>query len=437
MDITTNMDAPEIINPYHLVDLILDGIMWLGIAIVGLLFIIVFYKLFPTFGRFIRNMLDRYLPLLVGVVWVMGFITYSAGMHLPVENNFFTVVPMSMIHATEMFFSISDISAIHQDCYNSRWFMTLYNICHFGAVLLSLVFIIRQFGYNLIEKLRIWIRSVAFMLHIGKKAPKNVYIFWGINDATYNLAKSISEKQTNSTIFIFVRTNDKESVDSESVGVSRFFKFFNVKNQELDKLRDIRDCYITSTRQRLSLQETHEGKSVDILRRKLGLDSLARIIAANKASHSHFFLLGDNQDSNVAATINLLRDTTVASHNVSIYCHARKSAKTQWLENYNYCHISEDTKVNIIDTAYLSIAQLKQNVKCHPVQHVEFDKNGRTESSFNSLVLGFGETGVEAVRFLYEFGSFVDKSGERSPFHCIVLDDNMTKKKGFCLSLSD
>ena len=49
--------------------------------------------------------------------------------------------------------------------------------------------------------------------------------------------------------------------------------------------------------------------------------------------------------------------------------------------------------------------------------------------------MGFGETGQEAVKFLYEYGAFNDENSPekdscRSPFHCYVLDNEMSKLEG-------
>ena len=46
-------------------------------------------------------------------------------------------------------------------------------------------------------------------------------------------------------------------------------------------------------------------------------------------------------------------------------------------------------------------------------------------SAFNSLLIGFGELGQEALGFLYEFGAFVGQDFRKSPFSCTVLDKRM------------
>ena len=61
-----------------------------------------------------------------------------------------------------------------------------------------------------------------------------------------------------------------------------------------------------------------------------------------------------------------------------------------------------------------------------PVQYVQKGtgpdglQEGWVGSPFNALVVGFGQTGREALGFLYEQGAFVGKDFSKSPFHCTV-----------------
>ena len=63
------------------------------------------------------------------------------------------------------------------------------------------------------------------------------------------------------------------------------------------------------------------------------------------------------------------------------------------------------------------------------------ENDATVSSPFNALVIGFGEVGMDAVRFLYEFGAFVKSNSwhgivERSKFHCYVVDEKMKELAG-------
>lgn len=55
---------------------------------------------------------------------------------------------------------------------------------------------------------------------------------------------------------------------------------------------------------------------------------------------------------------------------------------------------------------------------------------GYVTEGLNALVIGFGNTGQEAVRYLYEFGSFVGKDFNRAPMSVKVYDPSLNDKLG-------
>lgn len=81
--------------------------------------------------------------------------------------------------------------------------------------------------------------------------------------------------------------------------------------------------------------------------------------------------------------------------------------------------------------AQLAIRSLKDTPRLLPVRFAKMgtDGSGRREgwvsSAFNSMIVGFGELGQEALGFVYEFGAFVGQDFRKSPFSCTVLDKRM------------
>lgn len=54
------------------------------------------------------------------------------------------------------------------------------------------------------------------------------------------------------------------------------------------------------------------------------------------------------------------------------------------------------------------------------------------DTALKVLIIGFGEVGRDAFRFLYEFGAFVDSRDvdRRSTFECVIVDRNLDNLKG-------
>lgn len=380
------------------------------------------------FRDFLWRFIDRWgLKSLFVISWSLGFIVYCVGGY---DKGFgiLSVAFMSIIHATEMFVGGSDISAVHEAQHGNAFYMFMFGLSHFLALFCSLLFIIRQIGYFFISKFNAWLTSI-----FGFK-KQNTFVLWGINNASLIMAENIlaeSKKDSDKVgtfRIIFVRTQDDSNRDSEGFNPANIFDKVKMRRQEYRRLRAL-NCIVVSGSQRLSMLNVN-NKS-DVLKKELGLYSLCSIIK-RKSITTHFFMIGNDADANLTAALNLTLDKTIKDkkNRVHVYCHSRKSAKTRSLEYYGLTHREENTEVHIIDTSHLSASQLKMNVKCHPVQHVSINKDATIDTPFNSMIVGFGETGLEALRFLYEFGAFVGSNKKKSPFHCSVFDSQMEERKG-------
>ena len=88
-----------------------------------------------------------------------------------------------------------------------------------------------------------------------------------------------------------------------------------------------------------------------------------------------------------------------------IFVHARRSANNEIFDHYSqYDEESHRMKIKIVDSAYLSVATLKQDERTLPVNCIKIDQStGLVDSPFTALIVGFGATGQEAFKFLYEY----------------------------------
>ena len=95
--------------------------------------------------------------------------------------------------------------------------------------------------------------------------------------------------------------------------------------------------------------------------------------------------------------------------------------------------------VKVVDSSHISVELMKQKVELQPVSYVEVNPDATVNTPFKGLIVGFSEVGLDALRFLYEFGAFV-KTGstwnnvERSPFHCDVIDKKMDELAGLFIA---
>lgn len=405
--------------------------------------------------------IERNLSWLFGIIWILGFCTYCVGMFIVEEPidvcswdslvRLLRVAPMGIIHAFEMFLLESDISAIHGEFHENLYFITWFSMVHFLAALVSLMFVIKHFGYNIIARMQLLMASWS------SHKTERLYMFWGMNEPSYYLAKDINKQATehkthHSYRVLFIKTDDNDEDTGNRTGLDRLFDFLALKNKELDKLKEL-DCLSTTAFKRLSkceITEENRQNGCSILINMLGLRRVVKLI--NKTtSELHIFILSEDEDRNIEATANICYDSDIRTfarkeRKVVIYCHARYDSINRVVED---AQSNGNIEVRIVDSSHNSINELRSNKEYHPINFVTIDTAdniGTVKDAFTSMVVGFGETGQDAARFLYEFGAFVsnvsskeedipeaDNSGvkvERSQFKCHVVDNRMDTIKG-------
>lgn len=390
---------------------------------------------------------ENHLTSLFYIAWGFGFMTYFIGSFVgdTIWARFMSVLssaPMSAVYATGMFIGQSDISAVHTPMHNSPIYMAMFGLSHLFAVLVSLCFVFKHMGYHIIARYRLEMELTKHTRY------KNIYVFWGVNDASIKLAKSTiaHEKQNGreNSLVVFVKTPLEEDYDEEkTLRFGRFLNFVSIKDKEQQKLEELEQCIIISTFHKLSQLEISDTiLEEDVLGEHLKLTALAKIIErlsdtsdAENNDGVHFFFLGEDRDANINATLNLVRDAHIRRHQAHIYCQARHRARTAWMDHYHLLNPEERTYIHVVDTAILSVMHLKSTAEHHPVNYVKWENKGEfhkgiPSSQFTSLVIGFNETGVEGLMFLYEFGTFVDENACRIPGNYVVMDKDVTNLSG-------
>lgn len=433
-----------------------DSIMLIAL-LAGIVILLVYFLLskciIPYFAsarsrsHHLWRWVENHLTDLFYTAWGFGFITYFVGSFVgdTLWAGFMSMLssaPMSAVYATAMFIGQSDISAVFAPMHNNPIYMAMFGLSHLFAVLVSLCFVFKHMGYHIIARYRL-------EMELAKQNKyKNIYVFWGVNDASIKLAEStVAYEKTHgceNSLVVFVKTPLEEDYDEEkTLRFGRFLNFVSIKDKEQKKLEGLEQCIIISTFHKLSQLEISDTiLEEDVLEEHLKLTALAKIIdRLSDTSDSenndgvHFFFLGEDRDANINATLNLVRDAHIRRHKAHIYCQARHRARTAWMDHYHLLNPEERTYIHVVDTAILSVMHLKSTAEHHPVNYVKWENKrdclkGIPSSRFTSLVIGFNETGVEGLMFLYEFSTFVDENACRIPGRYVVMDKDVTNLSG-------
>lgn len=350
-------------------------------------------------------------------VWVFlcGVAIYFIGYdYAGTGENMVTLLLRSVLSSFEMFLSKSNLIGIADNCKGDEVYMFFFAIIHTLALTISTLFAVLCFG----KRIQYWCRGIKWRF-IGSSAVTNV--FWGFNERSFVLAHDIANKSTTKERFIFVDFPLHEESPSKGQSFSGILGLFSYKIHALRQMSGLRNSIMMRSSLRPSSVQninTDFFDAMNIYRLKQILD---------KSKEIRFFILTDDEDANLKAALNMLNHNVCGNKEFKIYCSARKTKLNRLIEETKVEHLK------FIDDSRTSITQLKMDHDKgrHPIDYVNIDKErGVVTSEFKALIVGFGTTGQDALRFLYEFSAFTGIDQKKSPVQLHVVDCNMDKLKG-------
>lgn len=306
------------------------------------------------------------------------------------------------------------------------------SFCCTIAVLLSLAYARVMAYYRLHRRTKI------------DSAHNHLYVFFGMNESSRLLAKSIKEYEGSKAVIVFVE-NRLQNGDEQS-GWDSVINMFTQRRQTFLDTDDL-DARVTFTELRLCDIGRDQVENTDIFG-EINLIILRELIQSLSKgitdAQLHLFFFSENEDENIRALDILALDNTLMVTRAYVqqrfYCHARRNGLNRIVEDIAF---KFGLDVRTVDPSYLAVELLKADDTNHPVRFVDIDNQNPTtvKSKFNSLIIGFDEVGRDALKFLYEFGAFIDSSAtpndeQRSPFHCVVIDKRMDELEGSFVSFT-
>ena len=337
-----------------------------------------------------------------GTIAFLGFVFHMILFCVVTRNGFvdfndaISRVLFSIQYSLEMFiantimFKGEVMDALKDHTYLFYIFVPLY-----GAALLTSGFTIFHF---LSRRLYTW-----FWLTTHKQNDLKAHIFVGINKASEHLAADIATSNQNNQIIFIDLLDHQDNPQGLSVWdiIGRFFK-------DSEEVKNLNEHTVLK-----------EGRS------------LRKLTEWLKGENTTVYILSDDQTKNLSILESLWEHNDLEC---KIFCHAKKEGLVN-----AYDSITDITdRITFVDSSYLAIETLKKGSgKMLPVNFVEIAtdpkenfKLGYVESTFNCAILGLGETGKEALKFLYEFGAFANKNNHKAPFTCHIFDSNLKQAIG-------
>ena len=357
---------------------------------------------FVIFKRSVRKHLINHLMVYAIIVFGVGVLLYMFGFNYEgTAGNLMALILRSVTASMEMFVSESELIEVQEACKEDVLYMLLFAVTHFLAICVSAAFIIHLLGIRL--------KSYVYMRWSWSR-KKELFVFFDLSQESLSLAKDIYRaRKLKDYQIVFVKTPMEES-HLERFSFSHILSFADNRNETIEQLTEI-GAYLTYSRKSVSI-----GMDENEWNETVGLNTLRHYIqrcANTEECKTHFFCLSPNEDNNINTAVALSKRYS-DDKNYSVYCRANHDSITESFANLN---------LKFIDSASLAVMELKKRVEYQPVSFVKPDiKTAVATKPFRSMIIGFGETGFEVFRFLYEFSSFVGKDTSENPFYCDIID---------------
>lgn len=354
------------------------------------------------------------------------------------EHNIWALTLRSCMSSLEMFISKSDLIGVNPACRANHLYMTLFSTIHALAIAFSGYVAISYFGVRFSSKLNMLINYKLL-----RKEIKELNVFIGYNELSYTLAGDWHKKSTVKELFtLFVNNNRQESIDSGRISFGRILETFSseLKREIVNKMREIHASMIFGL---IDLSDSNNAKKF----RDIGIEKVDMLY--ERAKKVNVFVLSENINENVNIAVAICKilegkDKDKEKKNVRVYCQARREAMNNIYESV-FPADGDTNLLQIVDNAYLSINYIKNKVgsdekkeiafcqdvktpkyKHHPINYVDIDHEKHVaKTPFSCMVIGFGDTGKEAFKFLYEMGqlpTYETPHGWASGFRGYIVD---------------
>ena len=266
------------------------------------------------------------------------------------------------------------------------------------AAVTSASLVVRALGKRRAD--RNWLSSHA-------RDASRVHIFLQEGDYSKYLAEDIKAKPDGSLTVLVSYPNP----DSGALGLSLWEKFIRlISPKQMVKGPFDAVIYSKSSLSDIAGSDLYAG---------LGLKEIRAYFENPECS---LYLAGDDEDLNFT----MARKLCAEGCRAEIFCRASREGAGRAYEEA--LSAASTRQLHIVDASYLAVRELKSRTELLPVNFVDkgTDGDGRREGwvagGFNSMIVGFGEIGREALRFLYENGAFVGRDFRKSPFKCTAVD---------------
>ena len=361
-----------------------------------------------------RHVIGGIFFILLALGTAIHVLLLTRSTHTVTDGNWIQLVMVSLIASLEMFIGQTSLydDIIAAVIFREPGLLLAYSTIFVWIVTYSLSILLLIVPQRLRD--RSWLRMYS---RKARKDQRN-YIFLDINRRSKALARDIlRKKQHDGEVILVDFPGDK--------GVQREISLGELVGN------------IFSRGKELTLEEELGSDDFILLRGHLPADgehSLCSAIGLEKMHlwlenpHTTLYILSDNEENNLAMLKLLVGDASIQA---KIFCFGE--------HRHSYASLMADMndRIHLLNPPEMLLTEVKQNhPELLPIHYVDIARGtdgaplGYVNGGHSALLLGFGEGGQEALRYLYEFGSFVgaDKQPVQNTFY--VYDPDIEAIRG-------
>lgn len=351
---------------------------------------------------------------------IIHVIMLARSSHTVTDGNWIQLVLISSLASLEMFIGHTVVfdDIIAAVVFREPLLLLSYITVFVLAILftISLFFLIAPRGF----KDAIRLRMQGFM---SSRGQRKLHIFMGDTASARILARSIRESAPEDELLFIHFPDPSEKVGGElSIGEVLHAMFSRRTERNLaDILGYDHFMFIRGQLPAPSCESR--------LAEAIGMPYLDKLL---QRDNSCVYILSDNEDHNFRFLQLLVTQATLKA---KVFCY------NQDINNYTALYANVHPRIRLLNKQELVFTQVKrQEPSLMPVNVASLVRDadgnslGYVSEGFNALIVGFGATGQEALRFIHEFGSFVGQDLTPMQNNYLVSDPQIEHLKGEFLS---
>lgn len=348
----------------------------------------------------------------------LGFGVYFIGMYtMGTQKSVLAMLFRPALAASKMFFlgdSVGDLSYVLR-C--SGAFMGVNTLARLYAFAVSASAVIWILGARL--------QSVMALRRVVPEG-RPVYVFWGINGRSEAFTADILSSHRADEpepMIIWIEPQDERQPDKpRMVSVETFVSFFAKGREAYNRAAEAGALLLTCSNTMPEPDDTLDS---------LGLKSLRRVVKGRPQSLS-VFLLSDDGDANLAVGRRVA--SIISSHGVTAECHVYCHSHTDHDSMILPFDAPEGVEMHLLDSAAMAAKSLRAGAAAGrpetlPLSYMTVGDDASVSGHFTSLIVGMGETGVETLKFLYEYSAYAGSDGRQAATHHYCVDRDIEGRR--------